>query len=210
MSEIFECELMGWPLFNSFARDVAQKIIHTGYDPDFIIGLARGGWVLSRVLCDYIGVKDLASLKVEHWGVTASKDGTAQIKYPFTIDLTGRRVLIVDDITDTGDSLRLAVNHIKRLFPDDLKTATLRYIAGGKFIPDYYADEITWRWVIFPWNYIEDMCNIISKVAKSDPTLKDMREQLKTDYNINMKLDEITQVLDEVKRRYKQPKVPPR
>ena len=201
MSDIFECEIMGWPLFNSLARDVAQKIINTKYNPDFIIGLARGGWVLSRVLCDYLGVKDLASLKVEHWGVTASQDGSAQIKYPLTIDLKGRRVLIVDDITDTGDSLRLAVDHITHLSPDELKTVTLRYIKGGKFIPDYYADEITWRWVIFPWNYIEDMCNIVSKIAISNPLRKDIREQLKTDYHINIKLDEISQVIDTIRRR---------
>ena len=201
MSDIFECELMGWPLFNSLAKDVAQKIIISGFNPDFVIGLARGGWVLSRVLCDFIGVKDLASLKVEHWGITASKDGAAQIKYPFNIDLNGRRVLIVDDITDTGDSLRLAVDHIQRLCPDDLKTATLRYITGGSFIPDYFADEITWRWVIFPWNYIEDMCNIVSKVTQRDPTLKGIKEQLKTEYKLDIELTEIKQILDEIRRR---------
>jgi len=208
--EIFECEIMGWALFDDLARTVAKKIIDTGYNPDFIVGLARGGWVLSRVLCDYLGVNDLVSLKVEHWGVTASQDGSAQIKYPFNLDLKGRRVLIVDDITDTGDSLCLAMDYVTNLCPDELKTATLRYITGGKFIPDYYTDEITWRWVIFPWNYIEDMCYIVSKVAESDPTLKGIREQLKTDYKINMELDEITQIIDEVKRREKQPQVPSR
>ena len=65
--------------------------------------------MLSRVLCDYLGVKDLVSLKIEHWGVTATPDGKAQIKYPFDIDLTGKNVLVVDDITDTGESMIIAV-----------------------------------------------------------------------------------------------------
>ena len=113
MSDAFECEIMSWELFNTLAKNVATKIKDSGYNPDFIVGLARGGWVLSRVLCDYIGVKDLVSLKVEHWGVTATQDGKAQIKYPFDIDLAGRRVLIVDDITDTGESMLIAEEYVK-------------------------------------------------------------------------------------------------
>ena len=199
----FECEVMDWGLFDRLGKTVAQKIIESGYRPDFMVGLARGGWVLSRVLCDYLGVKDLVSLKVEHWGVTATPDGKARIKYPFDVDLTGRRVLVVDDITDTGQSMIVSTKYVKTLNPEEVRTATLQHITGSKFTPDYYGDEISWRWVIFPWNYVEDMCNIVSKVAKSDPTLKDMRDQLKIDYKINMELNEIIHIIDEVKRREK-------
>ena len=55
----FECEVMDWGLFYSLAEEVACKVIDSGYRPDFIVGLARGGWVLSRVLCDFLAVKDL-------------------------------------------------------------------------------------------------------------------------------------------------------
>ena len=61
----FECEVMDWGLFHSLAEEVACKVIDSGYRPDFIVGLARGGWVLSRVLCDFLAVKDLVSLKVD-------------------------------------------------------------------------------------------------------------------------------------------------
>ena len=64
MSDKFECEVMGWESFRSLAEETARKIVESGYEPDFMVGLARGGWVLSRVLCDYVGVKDLVSLKV--------------------------------------------------------------------------------------------------------------------------------------------------
>ena len=159
--EKFECEVMSWEHFYRLAKEVANKIKSSGYVPDMVIGLARGGWCLARVLCDFIGVKDLVSLKVEHWGITATPDGKAKLKYPFNIDLTGKKVLVVDDITDTGESMRISVDYVKTLNPSEVRTAALRHIEGSKFKPDYYAEKITWRWVIFPWNFVEDLCNLV-------------------------------------------------
>ncbi len=197
----FECEVMDWCHFYDLSKEVARKIIDSGYDPDFVVGLARGGWVLSRVLCDFLGVKDLVSLKVEHWGVTAHPDGRARLKYPFEIDLTGRRVLVVDDITDTGESMMIAVDYVKTMNPEEVRTAALRHITGSKFTPDYYGDEITWRWVIFPWNYTEDMCNIVPKAAEGAADLEEIKRRLKANHNIDIEEDEISRILEEVRRR---------
>ena len=197
----FECEIMSWELFNNLAKKVAQKMKKDDYQPDFMVGLARGGWVLSRVLCDYLGVKDLVSLKVEHWGVTATPDGTAKIKFPFDIDLSGRDVVVVDDITDTGESMKVAVDCIKTMNPRNIRTATLRHISGGKFTPDYYGDEITWRWVVFPWNIVEDMCNIIPKAAVGDKDTGAIIERLKTKFGIDLTEDEFEVYQSEIMRR---------
>ncbi len=203
MSDPFECELLDWELFDRLAKTLANSIINDGYKPDFMVGLARGGWVLSRVLCDYLGIKDLVSLKVEHWGVTATPDGKAQIKYPFDIDLTGRDVLVVDDITDTGESMMIAVKYVQSKNPDQIKTAALRHIKGSKFTPDYYGDVIDWRWVVFPWNYVEDMCNIIPKVSENTNSLDEIKQRLKNDYNLDLSLDQIKEIQSELDRRRK-------
>jgi hypoxanthine phosphoribosyltransferase len=192
---------MDWDLFNKLARAVANKIIESSYQPDIIVGLARGGWVLSRVLCDYLGVKDLISLKVEHWGLTATQDGKAQIKYPFDIDLTGRKVLVVDDITDTGESMMVAVDFIKEKNPDETRTAALRHIKSSKFTPDYYGDVIEWKWVIFPWNYTEDMCNIIPKAAEGTKSSAEVKARLKSMFNVDLDEKSIDEILIEIKRR---------
>ena len=192
---------MDWGLFNKLARAVANKIIESSYQPDIIVGLARGGWVLSRVLCDYLGVKDLISLKVEHWGLTATQDGKAQIKYPFDIDLTGRKILVVDDITDTGESMMVAVDFIKEKNPDETRTAALRHIKSSKFTPDYYGDVIEWKWVIFPWNYTEDMCNIIPKAAEGTKSSAEVKARLKSMFNVDLDEKSIDEILIEIKRR---------
>ena len=197
----FDCEVMDWELFYSLSEEVARKILESGYRADFMVGLARGGWVLSRVLCDFLAIKDLVSLKVEHWGVTATPDGTAQLKYPFEIDLTGRSVIVVDDITDTGDSMKIASEYVETKNPAEIRTATLRHIRGSKFIPDYYGDEINWRWVIFPWNYVEDMCNIVPKASEGTDDPAEVKRRLKANHKIDVDEAEITRILGEVERR---------
>lgn len=201
--EKFECEVMDWDLFYSLSKKVAQKIIDSGYKPDFMVGLARGGWVLSRVLCDFLGIKDLISLKVEHWGVTATPDGKARLKYPFSIDLSGRRVLVVDDITDTGESMHLATEYVMTLNPGEVRTATLRHIEGSTFVPNYFGDEISWRWVIFPWNFTEDLCNIIPDIVDECANIDEIRKLLKGNYKINIDEQRLSEILDELDRRSK-------
>lgn len=207
-ADCFECEVMDWNLFYKLARQVAKKINGSGYKPDLIVGLARGGWVLARVLCDLIGVKDLVSLKVEHWGITATPDGKAKLKYPFKVDLKGKNVLVVDDITDTGESMRVAVEYIKSLNPSDIRTAALRHITSSKFMPDYFGEEISWRWVVFPWNFTEDMCNIVPKVCArlsvspdGDVDVAKIRNELKQFYTIDTTEETIDEILGELKRR---------
>ena len=203
-TEKFECEMMSWTLFAELSNKVADKIIESNYVPDFMVGLARGGWVLSRVLCDYLGIKDLISLKVEHWGITATPDGNAQLKYPFEIDLTDRKVLVVDDITDTGQSMNVAIEYVQSLNPAEVKTATLRHIEGSEFIPDYFGEVITWRWVIFPWNYVEDLCNIIGKMIDKGASKEVIKNKLLKNHKIEISEEDIKMVLEEIKRRSEQ------
>jgi len=199
--EKFECKILSWQLFYNLSKKVAGKIIDSNYRADIMVGLARGGWVLSRVLCDFLEIKDLVSLKVEHWGITATPDGNAKLKYPFKIDLSGKKVIVVDDITDTGQSMKVATDYIRTLNPDELKTATLMHIEGSDFTPDYYGDKVPWKWYIFPWNYTEDMCNIVPKIAAKAGTPSEINELLKEYHGIKLEEDEIIRILDEVDRR---------
>jgi hypoxanthine phosphoribosyltransferase len=206
-SECFECLVMDWDMFYSLAKNVGDKINKSNYKPDVIIGLARGGWVLARVLCDFIGVKDLVSLKVEHWGVTATPDGTAKLKNDINVDLKGKKVLVVDDITDTGESMRVAVDYIKTLEPAEVKTASLQHLTCAKFKSDYVGEERDWIWVIFPWNFTEDMCTIVPKVCTRLKTDLDnidasqLKSELKQNYCIAVTEETIQEILQEIKRR---------
>lgn len=180
------------------------EILKEKYVPDVIIAIARGGLVPARLVADVLGVLDVLSVKVEHWVETASHTPEAKIKYPYKVDLQKKRVLIIDDIADTGDSLVLSSNFVKENFnPSEVKTATLQYIVGSKFIPDFYAETITnWAWFMYPWNYWEDEINLTRKLLAESKKLdiSYLESKFKEDYGIIPPIP-LSKILEEMRRR---------
>ena len=160
-------KVVKWEEVVDWSTQLAEKIKESKYDPDIIIAIARGGLVPARIVADVLGVIDILSIKIEHWVETASHTPEAKVKYPFKVDLQGKKVLIIDDITDTGDSVELAKKYVKENFgPKEVRTATMQIIeASAKIKPDYYAMVIKdWYWFMYPWNYWEDEINLIRKI----------------------------------------------
>ncbi len=178
----FPVYIASWDDIAEWAELGAMKVLEEGWSPDVIVGIARGGWVAARIYCDYLGVKDLASVKVEHWGVTATPDGKAKLKYGTSYPMEGKKVLVVDDISDTGESLTLAKRYVEGQNPSEVRVATLLTIKGSRFKPDYYGKEIDWAWIVFPWNFVEDMINLVKEIldekgkASTEELLKILEE----------------------------------
>jgi uncharacterized protein len=167
MEKEYTCRMLRWEDAYSLAEDVAQDISNESYLPDHIIGITRGGWVPAVMLSDLLGVKDLLSMRVEHWGMTAKKDAKAVLKYPLQTDLTGKKILLVDDLTDTGDSLELAIEEIKKHKAAEVRTATLIHKKQSRIEPDYYAKKTDkWEWIILPWNINEDLLHLADKASE--------------------------------------------
>lgn len=83
--ESFRCVLTNWDYIYNLCRNISREIKNSGYEPDVIIALARGGWFAGRVLCDFLGLDDLSSLKIEHYIGTAAIDtGEPYIRYPLS------------------------------------------------------------------------------------------------------------------------------
>ncbi|UCE15494.1 MAG: phosphoribosyltransferase [Candidatus Bathyarchaeota archaeon] len=198
--EKFDCWLPSWEEIYENINEIARKIKKDRYQPDIVIALSRGGFVPARVICDLMVIKDLVSVKVDHWGITAAKDGKAHLRYPINADLSGKKVLIVDDITDTGESMIIAKEFVKELNPKEIRTATIFHIKTSRFIPDYYSKKIDWIWVIWPWNYFEDMCNIVPKIldSRSSCSIKEIKENLRKKFKIDLPEQEIMKIMDEL------------
>ncbi len=203
MKKKFAVDLVSWETVYHLSRALSKKILESGYKPDLVIGLARGGWVPARNLCDFMGIKDLVSLKTEHWGITASPDGKAILKFPLNVDITGKKVLVVDDITDTGESMILGAKHIKSLGPAEIKTATLHHVEGSKFLPDYVAQEISWKWMLYPWCFTEDLINLVKNCMEDKEKfhLEAVKEGLENSYEIDVDIEELGEILLEMERR---------
>ncbi|MHC1636043.1 MAG: phosphoribosyltransferase [Candidatus Methanospirareceae archaeon] len=196
------CVFIDWNHAYNLCEDINEKIRGAGFIPDMIIGIARGGWFLARVLCDFLLVKDLFSLKAEHWGITATITGKAEIKYKFDKGveekIRGKKVLIADDVTDTGESIRLVVEYIRSLGADDIKTATLHHKTSSSFVPDFYGEEMKeWKWIIYPWSFYEDIADLVEKVLleEKEADLGRIRECLKEKFDLYVPYRRLKEVL---------------
>jgi hypoxanthine phosphoribosyltransferase len=172
MVDLPRCRRAAWPEVDRWADRVAAQVRAAGRLPQAIVGLTRGGWVPARLLGDRLGVHRLLSLRVQHWGVTAARDGEARLTEGLSGTVTGSAVLVVDDITDTGESLHLASEHVKAAGPASVETAALVHIAHSKFVPTYFGEEIPrdgWVWIVFPWNYWEDLTTLAARAATIAP-----------------------------------------
>jgi len=182
MVDLPRCRRATWEDVDGWADVIADRVRSAQAVPQTIVGLTRGGWVPGRLLCDRLGVKRLVSLRAQHWGVTATPSGKAEVTEGLSGDVTGHKVLVVDDITDTGESLSLAVEHVRAGRPAHVESAAFLHIEHSKFVPTYYAETISreaWVWVVFPWNYWEDLLTLAVRAKELAPGVDGVRSTLR-------------------------------
>jgi len=139
----------------------AERICRSGFKPDIIVGISRGGWLPARVLSDLLENPRLANVKVESYVGIGETKGTPSLTQCVSTNVVGKRVLIVDEVADTGGSLRLVVNHVLAEGASEVKVATLFSKPQAKVKPDYYEKE-TSRWIVFPWETKETVRKIFN------------------------------------------------
>jgi hypoxanthine phosphoribosyltransferase len=172
--ESFPCQLVTWDEAYRLAKDLAKAIKSSGYRPDLVIAVGRGGYVPARIVCDFMLHSQLTSIKIEHWGIAARKQDTAEVRFPLSVNVVGLKVLIIDDVTDTGETLRVAASYLKEKGAADIKTGVLQHKVGSIFKPDYFADLIKeWGWIIYPWAAHEDLVGFAERVLSHEPLSKD-------------------------------------
>ena len=209
----FTCTVTNWEYIYGLCRDVADEVRASDYEPEVIVALARGGWFAGRCLCDFLGLDDLASLKVEHYVGTAEKTGEPVVRYPMPEgSVAGKQVLVVDDIADTGGSIRRAEEYVEEREPAEVRTATLQLLGTSSFEPDYVGERLDeWAWIVYPWNFIEDMIDltegVVEKAGLDRFDREDVRRLLRTYHDVERIQLEIAQpnrlgeVLREMERR---------
>ncbi len=191
-AETFKCEILTWGGVVRDSRRLAWKVRDSGYAPDIIVAIGRGGYVPARILCDYLLIHDLASIKVEHWGTCVVKE-QAVIKFPLAAEIRNKRVLLVDDVTDTGETLKVSLQYLKSFGPREVRTAILIHKRCSTIVPDYFLRKIIkWRWVIFPWHVMEDLTEFVQKLkGEGIRGEEELQRTLMQRYGIDASLEKI-------------------
>jgi len=89
----------------------------------------------------------------------------------------GERVLVVDDVADTGESLRVVQTHLGEKGATEVKIATIYYKPWSVLIPDYYEKE-TSSWIIFPWERKETVRKVVEKFKCQGKSVEEAKEKL--------------------------------
>jgi hypoxanthine phosphoribosyltransferase len=185
MPKRFKCDLISWAKTYELTRRLSLKILKTAFRPDLVVAIGRGGYVPARIVCDFLEITDLTAIKIEHWGMGAQKQDAALLRFPLNIDVSGQKILVVDDVTDTGDTLRTALTYLLQQHPDEVRTAVIQHKASSGFIPDYYGQRIVkWRWIIYPWAVVEDLTGFLRQMDPAPRSSDEATSRLISDYGL--------------------------
>jgi hypoxanthine phosphoribosyltransferase len=157
-----EFEVPTWKQIYDMLLRQAETISKSGFKPDIIVGIARGGWLPARVLSDLLENPNLANVSAEYYVGIAETKNAPVVTQGVSVAVTGKKVLIADDVADTGRSLNLVKEHILQQGAKEVKTATVYYKPWSIIKPDYYA-KATKLWIVFPWETKETVRKIVEK-----------------------------------------------
>ncbi|MFC4913405.1 phosphoribosyltransferase [Actinomadura gamaensis] len=147
-----EREVLTWELFGTASRELAVAVAESGYRPDLILSIARGGLFVAGALGYALDVKNLHVMNVEFYtGVDQRLDMPVMLPpVPAPVDLSGARVLVADDVADTGATLKLVrdfcADHVA-----DVRCAVV-YEKPHSTVKCEYVWRHTDRWINFPWS----------------------------------------------------------
>lgn len=144
--------MLGWLEFGEAARLLAKDVLASGFVPDVIVSVARGGLIIGGAVAYAIGTKMCGSINVEFY-TDVEERLEAPVVLPPALDapsLAGKRILVVDDVSDSGRTLALVVDLVRDAGAD-VRSACLYSKPGTVLEPDHVWRRVN-GWITFPWS----------------------------------------------------------
>lgn len=145
-------ETLDWVTYGRAARELAQQVADSDFQPDIILAIARGGLFAAGSLGYALSVKNLYVMNLEFYtGVGERLDVPVMLPpYLDKVDLTDARILIVDDVADTGHTLKVVHEFCQDVVAES-QTAVL-YEKSHSLVKCDYVWKQTDLWINFPWS----------------------------------------------------------
>ncbi|HZW58078.1 MAG TPA: phosphoribosyltransferase [Nitrososphaerales archaeon] len=153
-----------WDKIYSQSISLAERLkrYDDGGQYDTLVGVSRGGLALARIMSDLLAVQRVFITRCEYYTDLGTTRKKPVITQKISGELKGQRVLLVDDVADTGGSLIELKKYLASKKPRKVTIATLYIKPWTKVMPDYYVAS-TSAWIIFPWELLEAIQSISSK-----------------------------------------------
>jgi len=168
-----------WEEMGDICLDLGVEINESGKKFDTLITLAKGGWTWARTMADILQVYELSSFKLTFYdqsqpGIKLSKP---MLEIPLAIPLAKKRVILFDDVNDSGESLEYALKYLGHFGPSSITTATLFHKPHAKMKPNFIG-SITDAWIVFPHERREMIDGFALKWRKNGLKNKEIKERL--------------------------------
>jgi xanthine phosphoribosyltransferase len=136
----------GYSAFCKDTNDLIQKV--KVFKPQAILSIARGGFTLSHAMAEGLDIRDVQSIRTELYDKECKRE---EIKLFGSCAFDVKRVLVVDDIADSGETLNFIMQYLQKSFCDiEFKSATLFYKKSSIYEPDFWVNEAN-AWIEFFW-----------------------------------------------------------
>ncbi|MBU4188156.1 MAG: phosphoribosyltransferase [Propionicimonas sp.] len=145
-------EVLTWEGFGKASRELATAVVDSGFQPDLIMSITRGGMLPAGTISYAMGIKNLHIINVEFYtGVDARLPMPVLLPpVPAAVDLSQKKVLVIDDVADTGETLRM-VRDFCATHVAETRTAVL-YEKSQSVVKCDYVWKRTDEWISFPWS----------------------------------------------------------
>lgn len=139
---------LSWELFGELCRALALRVVRD-YEPEAVVGIAAAGVIPGAVIAAMLR-KEFYAIKITRAHGDSGVRQRPEVLSAAPPQLEGLRVLLVDEICDSGETLRMALAAVRDVAPAEVRTATSLKRKDG-YTPDFYALE-TEGTVVFPWD----------------------------------------------------------
>jgi len=170
-------EVPSWNFIYELCIQVADQVRCSGYKPDLLVAVSRGGWIPGRVLSDLLENPNIATIKVEYYVDIYKTHTKPKITQPLSIEVKGKKILLIDDIADSGKSLKLVKEHLAEQGAAEVKICTLYYKPWSILTPDFFVRR-TDAWVCFPHEIFETVKKIYLKLKGQGKSQDEIEAEL--------------------------------
>jgi len=154
---------LSWAEVEGYASDMAERI-HNSHQPDTLLAVMKGGAVIGVLVADRLSISKVYTVNLRSYEKVGLRRGVEVYQKPPKECIWGKRVLIVDDIVDSGQSLTTVVQLTREYGAKEVRSATLLVKEGTTYVPDYYLQKVR-GWVFYPWEVREACEEIYAKIC---------------------------------------------
>ena len=164
-----------WKEFHRTCFEFSQQILQSGKKFDRIASISRGGMVVSRLLSDYLQLP-ISNFTIVTYASIAEA-GEPKIVEELGVAIDNERILLVDEIVDSGITLEVAIKYLSSLNPHSIMTAVPFFKPNASFVPDFWQVK-TDKWVVFPYEVRETIIDLNKVLQKKGKSVGEIKEQL--------------------------------